>query len=157
MNVNTGSATAGPPRALMARTRMWRASLGVVILLAIEAGLGMFVQSSVDVPKADHHAGLGDVISNGPVLLSIHAVVGLLLALGGLGLLVQSIMARHWGIAVLSVVGLLALAFASVAGNGYSTTGDGSASTAMAVMAGIALVCYVAILYILRPEEEPSR
>jgi hypothetical protein len=49
-------------------------------------------------------------------VLSLHAVVGLLLGLGALGVLVQSVLARHWVVAGVSSVGLVWLAFASVAG-----------------------------------------
>ncbi|HXB46710.1 MAG TPA: hypothetical protein VNW50_03035, partial [Streptosporangiaceae bacterium] len=65
------------------------------------------------------------------------------------GVLVQSIMARHWMVVAMSAVGLLALAFASVAGAGFVRTGDTSASMAMSVLTGIALLCYAVNLYVL--------
>jgi len=79
-------------------------------------------------------------------------VIGLLLGLGALGLLAQAVMARHWGVVASSVAGLLALVFASVAGTGSASTGDNSASMAMSVLTGIALLCYAANLYVLRPD-----
>lgn len=81
------------------------------------------------------------------------ATVGLArLRRGSLGVLVQAVMARPWGVVALSAVGLLALAFASVAGTGFTSTGDNSASMAMAVLTGVALPCYAANLYVLRPD-----
>ena len=101
-------------------------------------------------PKADHGSSLGTEISNGPAALSLHAVVGLLLGLGALGVLVQSVLARHWAVASVSAVGLLAMAFASVAGAGFTSTGDDSASMAMSVLTGVALLCYAVNLCVLR-------
>lgn len=46
---------------------------------------------------------------------------------------------------------LLSLAFASVAGADLTSTGDNSASMAMSVLTGVALLCYAATLYVLRP------
>lgn len=153
MNVSTGSPATRPARGSAARPWVWRASLGVLVLIVIETGLGLYVMSNVTVPEADHNAGLSDVVSNGPATLSIHTGVGLLLGLGALGVLVQSIITRRWGVIALSVAGLLALVFASVAGTGFTSSGDDSASAAMAVMTGIALVCYGANLYLLRPDQ----
>ena len=56
-----------------------------------------------------------------------------------------------WGITALSVTGLFALAFASVAGTSFTSTGNAADSMSMAVMTGIALLCYAANLYLLRP------
>jgi hypothetical protein len=67
-----------------------------------------------------------------------------------LGVLVQSILARHWVVVGVSAVGLLAMAFAPVAGTGFTSTGDNSASMVMSVLTGVALLCYAANLYVLR-------
>lgn len=106
---------------------------------------------SVTAPGADHGGSLGSAISNGPASLSVHAVIGLLLGLGALGVAVQSILVRHWGLIAASVIGLLAMIFASVAGTGFTSTGADSASMAMSVLTGIAMLCYAANLCLLRP------
>lgn len=87
---------------------------------------------------------------SGPAAFSLHAVVGLLLGLGALGVLVQSVLARQWAVVGVSAVGLLAMAFASVAGTGFTSTGDDSALMAMSVLTGVALLCYAANLHVLR-------
>jgi len=152
MNVDTESAVR-PARTAAARglARLRRGSLAVLVLVVVEYAIGMYVNLYVTVPKADHGGNLGGAISNGPATLSLHAVIGLLLGLGALGLLAQAVMARHWGVVALSAAGLLALVFASVAGTGFTGTGDNSASMAMSVLTGIALLCYAANLYVLRP------
>lgn len=131
--------------------RLRSGSLAVLVLTVAEYAIGMYVNLYVTVPKADHGSSLGRAISNGPAALSIHAVAGLLLGLGALGVLLQAVMARHWGIAALSVIGLFALAFASVAGTSFTGTGNAADSMSMAVMTGAALLCYAANLYLLRP------
>lgn len=132
-------------------SRLRFANLAVLILVLIEYGFGMYVNLYVDVPKADHGGSIGTAISNGPATISIHAVLGLLLALGALAVLAQSVIARRWGVAILSVIGVFAMIFASVAGTTFVRTGDDADSMAMAVMAGVAALCYALNLYILRP------
>lgn len=152
MSVDTGSA-ARPARAAARAgpARLRRGSLAVLVLVVVEYGIGMYVNLYVAVPKADHGSSLGTEISNGPGTLGAHAVIGLLLGLGALGLFVQAVMARHWGVVALSAVGLFALAFASLAGTSFTSTGDDAESMSMSVMTGVALLCYAANLYVLRP------
>jgi len=152
MSVETESSA---PRARTATTgglaRLRRGSLAVLVLLVVEYAIGMYVNLYVTVPGADHRGSLGSAISNGPASLSVHAVIGLLLGLGALGVAAQSILIRHWGLIAASVIGLLAMTFASVAGTGFTSTGADSASMAMSVLTGIAMLCYAANLYLLRP------
>jgi hypothetical protein len=133
-----------------AGVRLRRGSLAALVLTVLEYGLGVYVNLYVSVPAADHGSDLGSAIANGPAVLSVHAVTGLLLGLAGLGVLVQAVMNRHRGVIAASAFGLLALALADVAGTGYASSGDASASMAMAVLTGAALLCYAANLYLLR-------
>jgi hypothetical protein len=143
-SVGTASATGAARQAWMRRT-----SLAVLVLLVVEYGLGMYVNLYVVVPAADHGASLGGVITEGPAMISVHATVGLLLGLGALSALVHAIRARRWAVTVSSAVGLFAVAFASVAGTAFTTTGDAGGSMAMSVMTGVALLCYAVNLYLL--------
>ncbi len=141
----------GPARAARAtwQVRMRRGSLAVLVLLVAEYGIGMYVNLYVAVPRADHGGGLGEAISNGPAVLGIHALLGLLLGVGALALLVRAALARHWVVTALSAAGLFALVFASVTGIGYTSTGDPADSMAMSVMTGAAFLCYAASMYVL--------
>ncbi len=134
--------------------RLRRGSLAVLVLLVAEYGLGMYVNLYVSVPGADHGGGLGEAIANGPASLSVHAALGLLLGLSALGVAAQAVLVRRLALVAASVAGLLAMIFASVAGTGFTSTGDGSASMAMAVLTGVALLCYAANLYLLRAPAE---
>jgi hypothetical protein len=139
-----------PARRDAAAARIRRGSLAVLVLTVLEYGIGMYVNLYVSVPAADHGGGLCAAIANGPAVLSVHAVTGLLLGLAALAALTQAVLARHRAAIAASALGLLALAFADVAGAGYTSSGDTSASMAMAVLTGAALLCYAANLYLLR-------
>ena len=76
-------------------------------------------------------------------------MAGLLLGLGALGVLVQAIRSRRPAAIAWSAVGLVALAMASVAGAGFTSTGDRSASMAMSMLTGVALLCYAANIYLV--------
>jgi hypothetical protein len=147
--------SAAPSARGLARLR--RGSLAVLVLLVAEYALGMYVNLYAAVPGADHGGGLGNAIANGPASLSLHATLGLLLGLGALGVAVQAILIRRWVLVAASVVGLLAMIFASVAGAGFTSTGDTSASMAMAVLTGVALLCYAANLYLVRAPAQAER
>jgi len=131
--------------------RLRRGSLAVLVLVVVEYGIGMYVNLYVTIPRADRGHGVGSAISNGPAMLSIHAAVGLLLGLGALSVLVQAVMARHLGAIVASALGLFALAFASVAGASFTSSGNMADSMSMSVLTGVGLLCYAANLYLLRP------
>jgi hypothetical protein len=133
----------------LARAR--RGSLAVLVLIVAEYGIGMYVNLYATIPRADHGHGLGGAITNGPATLSIHAVLGLLLGLGALGVLVQAVIARHLGAIAASALGTFALASASVTGASFTSSGNTAESMGMSVLAGVALLCYAANLYLLHP------
>src|ERR1051325_3526931 len=108
-----------------------RGSVIIIMLILVESVIGQYVASYETVPKADRHAGLGSAISNGPATLSIHAVLGLILALGALNVVVQTIRARHWVATGLAAVGLFTVAWASVAGTQFTDSGDEAYSVVM--------------------------
>jgi hypothetical protein len=137
----------------MTRT-LRHASLAVLVLLLAEYGVGMYVNLYVTVPRADHGGSVGSAIANGPVILSAHAVIGLLLGLSALAVLALSAMARRPGVIVFSAAGLLALAAASAAGTSFTSSGQSADSMMMSALAGVGLLCYAANLYLL---SAPSR
>jgi len=126
-----------------------RASLGTLVLLLVQYGIGIGVNLYVTVPSADHGHGIGNAISNGPAALTIHIVIGLLLILAALGLIVQAVLARHRGVIVASVIGLLALVSAALSGASFVSKADTAASMTMAILTGVALLCYGVCLYLL--------
>ncbi len=145
----SGPATARPsPRQIR---QLRRAGIAALALLLIQSGIGTGVNLAVTVPGADRDHGLGTAISNGPAALSFHVVIGLLLILAAIGLLVQAAVARYRPVIITSVIALLAITGAAFAGSSFVSSGREAASTAMAILAGIALVCYAVGLFLLRP------
>jgi hypothetical protein len=150
MSVGSPSRTLGVSAAVPpSLARLRRASMAALVLLLAEYVLGMYVNLYVTVPAADHGHSVGSAISNGPVILSAHAVIGLLLGLSALAVLVLSVMARRPSVIAISVAGLIALAVASMAGSSFTSSGTSADSMAMSVMTGVGLLCYAASLYLL--------
>jgi hypothetical protein len=131
-----------------------RGSLAVLVLAVAEYGTGMYVNLYATIPRSDHSHGLGTAISNGPAVLSVHAVLGLLLGLGALAVLVQTVIARHPGVIAASAAGLVALAFASVTGANFTSSANTADSMGMSILTGVALLCYAANLYLLHPPSQ---
>ena len=96
--------------------RLRRGSMAVLVLIVLEYGIGMYVNLYVSVPAADHGRSPGSAIANGPVMLSVHIVIGLLLALGAVGVLAQAVVARRPRAIAATAAGLFAVAVAAVAG-----------------------------------------
>lgn len=127
-----------------------RASFVALVLLLIQYGLGMYANLYVNVPAGDQGGGIGKAISNGPPALSVHAVLGFLLILSAIGLLVQAVLARYWAVLAASVIALVAVIGAAFAGANFTNTGGpDSASMTMAILAGVAMLCYATALYLL--------
>lgn len=158
MTLDTRSAARpGSAAAPAGLARLRRGSVAVLVLLVLEYGIGMYVNLYVTVPRTDHGGDMGTAIANGPAALSLHAVIGLLLGLGALGLLVQAVMVRHKGAIAFSAIALFALAMAAVTGAAFTSTGQPADSMAMSVLTGVGLLCYVANLYLLRPAARVTR
>jgi hypothetical protein len=133
-----------------------RASFAGLVLLLIQYGLGMYTNIYVTVPSTDKGGGFGKAISNGPAALSVHAVLALLLALAAIGLLVQAVLARHWTVLTAAAIALIAIIGAAFSGVNFTNTGgpDGATMT-MAVLAGVAILCYGTVLYLLSSPRQP--
>ncbi|HEY7144604.1 MAG TPA: hypothetical protein VH637_10175 [Streptosporangiaceae bacterium] len=152
MNVDAQSATRPASTAAAPRlNRVRRGSLAVFVLVVAEFGLGMYVNLYVSGPAAGHGASLGSVISGGPAALSAHAVTGLLLGLGAIGVLAASVAARRPACTAMAALGLIALAAADAAGTSFASSGHAEDSMAMSVCTGVALLCYAAISVAARP------
>jgi hypothetical protein len=108
-------------------TTIRRASLAVLAILVLEYGIGVYVSLYATVPRADHGAGLATAIARGPAVIAT------------------------------SALGLFALAVAAATGASFTSTGETADSMGMAVMTGIALLCYAANLYLLPRPANPAK
>jgi hypothetical protein len=135
-------------------TWLRRGSLAVLALVVVEYGIGMYVNLYVTVLPAGSGSRLGSAIAHGPVMLGVHAALGLLIGICAFGVLFQAVLARHVGTMVASAAGLLALASAATSGANFISNGRASESMAMALLAGVGLLCYAANLYLAgRPSQ----
>jgi hypothetical protein len=129
-----------------------RASLGMGIGVVVQFALGMWVNLYVTVPARDHGGGflaaIGRALANGPVALGIHAGLGLLLVLGSISLVVRSVLSRNRALIVLSAVFFLALLGAASSGASFVDSGRDGASTSMALLTGVALICSLLSVYV---------
>ena len=147
--------TAAQPQSAAPALRLARIrqlSFVVVVLVIAEYLMGMYVNIYVTVPAADHGKGLGGAMANGPAMITAHAVFGMLLALGAIGVLVRAILARRPAVITASAIGLLALAGAVGSGASFTSSGHEGDSMVMAVLTGVALICYAANMLLPRQQ-----
>jgi hypothetical protein len=146
------TAQAAPARQERQLSGLRRASLGALVMLVVQFGLGSGVNLYISLPAK---GSAGDAFSSGP-LLALHAVVGLLLVVAAIGLLVRAIIARHGPVIAAAAVGLVAIATAATQGFSFVRDGANAASLAMALATGVAMLCYAVTLYLVRTPAQRS-
>jgi hypothetical protein len=119
-------------------------------MLLVQYGLGIGVNLYVKVPDADHGIGTaaaaGRALTSQPVVLALHAALGLLMLVAGVTVLVRAVRARHRRAIAASSLGFAAIIGAAVSGATFVSDGRDGASLAMALLTGVALLCYLANL-----------
>ena len=113
------------------RTRRLRGlrtnSFAISVMLLVQYGLGMGVNLYARVPAAGQGAGiiaaLGRALISQPVVLAVHAGLGLLMLVAGVSVLVRAIVARHRPAIASSAAGLAAIAATASAAPPSSATG----------------------------------
>ena len=120
-----------------------RTCLVTLIALVAQFGLGMWLNLYVQVPAADAHAGITQEIKNGPLLLTVHALVGTYLIGAAILLLVKAIRVRSRKVILPASAGLGAIFGAFIAGELFVKSGASKASLWMALLTGISLLCYI--------------
>lgn len=138
-----------------------RNSFAISVMLLVQYGLGMGVNLYARVPAADQGAGiiaaLGRALISQPVVLAVHATLGLLMLVAGVSVLVRAIVARHRPAIASSAAGLATIAAAAFSGATFVSNGQDGASMAMAIFTGMALLCYLANLLVVGPPATPGR
>ena len=128
------------------RAGLRRACVAALIMLVLEYGLGIFLNLYVAVPASDAHASLFAEIATAPLALTVHALLGLALIGTAILLVARAVHERDRLLAVLAAAGLTAIGGAFGAGEIFVRNGMPGASLAMAVLTGVALLCYVGTL-----------
>ncbi len=128
------------------RAGLRRVSLAALIMLVVQYGLGIFLNLYVTVPASDAHAGIFSEIATAPLALTIHALLGLALIGTAILLVARAVGVRDRLLAVLAAACLTAIGGAFGAGEVFVRSGQAGASLAMALLTGVALLCYVGTL-----------
>jgi hypothetical protein len=123
-----------------------RVSLAALVMLVVQYGLGIILNLYIAVPASDAHAGIMQEIASGPAMLTLHALLGLGLIGAGVVLLVRAVRLEDRMIAVLAAAGLTAIGGAFASGEIFVHNGQSGASLAMALLTGVALLCYIGAL-----------
>jgi hypothetical protein len=128
------------------RPGLRRVSVTALVMLVLQYGLGTILNLYVEVPPADAHAGIFTEIATAPPTLTAHALLGVILIGTAILLVTRTINQRERLLAVLAAAGLVAIGGAFWAGETFVKNGQDSASFAMAMLTGAALLCYIAVV-----------
>jgi hypothetical protein len=118
----------------------------MLVMLVIQYGLGIILNLYVAVPASDAHAGILTEIATAPAVLTVHVVLGIALIGTGVLLVARAVGVQDRLLAVLATAGLTALGGAFGAGEIFVRNGQSTASMAMAILTGMALLCYIGTL-----------
>jgi hypothetical protein len=144
---NIGGGSTG--RTSAALGNIGRESFIMSVMLVVQYGLGIGVNLYVTLPAKDHGGGVGKAISNGPLSVSLHAILGLALIVVAVALAAYAIRARHVAIIALAIVGLVALIVAGVNGNDFVSNEHNGPSMGMAMAWAVALLSYLGMLFVV--------
>ena len=144
-----------------------RLALGAVVLVLVQAGIGMVVNLDVTIPA--HHPGarpanyfsgsassIGWAITHGAAALAIHATLGLAVAVLVIGVAVRSFAVASRPVRAWSVLAALLVIGAGFNGASFLDFNNDVSSLIMAMLAFAAVACYAVVLYLL-PEVRRAR
>ena len=127
-------------------------SLAALVMLLLEYGLGIWVNLYGQLPASDNGASLpaafGRAVAGGPVGLSIHAVLGVVLILSAVSAVVRSFQARRPVLIGAALAGLAAVIIAALSGARFVGHGTDATSMSMAIAAGVAIGAYALMLFL---------
>ena len=141
-----GRHTRRPGRGGLRRAGLRHMSVAALIMLVLQYGLGIILNLYVAVPAPDAHAGIITEIATAPLALTAHAILGIALIGTAILLVARAVDVRDRLLAVLATAGLTAIGGAFGAGEIFVRDGQDSASMAMAILTGMALLCYIGTL-----------
>ena len=144
----------------MGRAGLHQACLVILTGLVIQLALGMILNLYIAIPAADARASYLREVETAPGMLTAHALVALLLLATSGIMLLRAIALRDMAVIALVATGLAALLGAFAAGELFVRNDASGASLSMAILTGIALLCYVYLQEIItrqRPRAEVPR
>jgi hypothetical protein len=151
-----------PQRAARRTTTGLRANaLAAGVMLLIQYCLGISVNLYSTLPAGDHGksllAGFTSAIGDGPLALSLHALLGTLLLITALSAVIRSSRSAATPAIGLTAVALLAIVVAWLAGSEFVGHLKNGASLTMALATAAAILCYTLTLFLVgTPLRPPS-
>ncbi len=128
-------------------------ALAGLVLLLIEYSLGISVNLYSTLPASDRgktlFAALGAAVGNGPVLVTLHALLGTLLLITAIAALIRALRVGMRALIALSAGALLATLVAWLSGSSFIGHQKNGASLAMALAAAVAILCYALLVFAL--------
>jgi hypothetical protein len=137
-----------------------RFALGAVVLVLIQASVGMVVNLDVTIP--DHHPGarpsnylsgsassIGWAISHGAPALAIHVTLGLALVIIVIGVAVRAFAVPSTPVRAWSILGALLVIGAGFNGASFLDFNNDISSLIMALLAFAAVACYAIVINLL--------
>jgi hypothetical protein len=128
-------------------------ALAAVVMLLLQYCLGMWVALRAALPAGDQGktllAAFGAAVGDGPLLLSLHAILGTLLLATAAAALVRSSRLAWLPAIALSAVALLSIVVAWLAGSRYVGHLTSGSSLAMALATAVAILCYTLVIFLL--------
>ncbi len=142
-------------------------NLMVLVVLLLQYGLGMSVNLFVGITR--HHPGADPkeyfsgvvasvtwALAHGPVLLTLHTALGLILVVLAMALGVRSWLTGSSRSRWLASAGVVFILGAGFNGGSYLNYSEGVSSFIMAILFALAVVCYVSLLYAMGGAQAPS-
>jgi len=130
-------------------------ALAALVMLLIEYALGAWTNLYENLPASDHgkatFAAFGGAVAHGPAALSIHALLGTLLIVTAVYVVIRAALIGQVASFVLGCIALLAILGAWFSGSKFVSDQANGSSFGMAVAAGVAMLAYVIILFIVTP------
>lgn len=127
-------------------------SFAAVVMLMFEFGLGIGVSLYASLPASGNGKGvLGaflSAITDGPIALTLHALLGTLLIISAIAAVVRASFVRRTLLTIIAGAAFLAIVLAWLSGARFVGSGGNGASLVMAVATGFAVLCYATIVLI---------
>src|SRR5579864_4862930 len=143
------------------RTGFLTAVIMLIVQFLLGMGANLFVMIPLNHPGANPPEYFSGVVQSvtwailhGPILLVLHAILGLILVAFGVRLLVPAIRSQHRVTVITAVVGALAILGAGFNGGSYLNYHQDFSSMLMASFFAIAITSYVIGLWALPPRQE---
>lgn len=128
-------------------------ALAAVVMLLIQYCLGISVNLYSTLPATDRgkslFAGFASAVGHGPLLLSVHALLGTLLLITALVAVIRSSRLSTTPPIALTAVALLSIIVAWLAGSEFVGHANNGSSLTMALATAVAILCYALILFLV--------